>query len=312
MGSAVVRALAERGDRILNLDTRRKSPLPPALASLAGHPNYAQVEIDVRDRSLMRAVMHEFRPEAVIHLASISHGETEALFDVNIAGAFSVLEASRRHLDTRPDEERAKFRFVHAESMRPDRGDASSGASSIAAATMIATWSRSLGVPSIAAQVNDLYGPHQNAAALAPSIIAAAAANRPILLDAGGATSRDWLHVEDFAAGLIRCALAGAPGRAYAFTGGGERDDAGFASVLCTLVDRHLGRGPGEESEALIELTGEAADALEAPALDPRPAERGLKWRARSLHLGLRDTVEHVLTLADRPEGERALASAGD
>ena len=70
LGSAVVRALLERGDRVLNIDTHSRIAPVPSLGNVAGRSGYARLEADVSDRSLMRAVIAEFKPHCVIHLTA--------------------------------------------------------------------------------------------------------------------------------------------------------------------------------------------------------------------------------------------------
>src|SRR5262245_24588604 len=114
IGAAVVRAAVERGHRVLNIDRRRKSNPVPALSSIAGREGYARLEADIADRALMRALFGEFQPERVIHLAAATSDDPDALFDVDIAGAFSVMEASRRYSNRLEGAARNDFRLVHA------------------------------------------------------------------------------------------------------------------------------------------------------------------------------------------------------
>src|SRR5688572_15418542 len=91
IGSAVVRLAVERGDQVLNLDRRRKSTPAPALAPVAGKPGYARLEADIADRSLARAILREYKPDAIIHLAASEEADPNRLFDSEVGGAFSIL-----------------------------------------------------------------------------------------------------------------------------------------------------------------------------------------------------------------------------
>src|SRR5688572_5991514 len=120
VGSAVVRLAVERGDQVLNLDRRRKSTPVPALAGVAGKPGYARLEADIADRSMLHALVHEYKPDAIIHLAANPEGDTTSLFDSEIAGAFSVLEAARAYHAQLKGTGRDNFRLVHALSADTD------------------------------------------------------------------------------------------------------------------------------------------------------------------------------------------------
>lgn len=290
IGAAVVRAAAAHGHCVLNIDRRRKTLPAPALAAVAGHKGYARIEADVADRALMRALFGEFRPERVIHLAAARDGDSEALFDTDIAGAFSVLEASRRHLDRLDDAGRAAFRLVHAvrasAETESDRPPAPCEAASASAAALLDGFARAQGVPLVACSAHEVFGPWQADAALLPGLVAALAAGRPFALDAGGETVRDWLPVADFADGLLRAAEAGAPFSRYEFSVGAERRDLDIAEAVADFLDARAPRRAGPCS-GLIDLAGAGEEARPAPMLDALAAETDLLWRPAGFHAGL-------------------------
>ena len=94
VGSAVVRLAVERGDHVLNLDRRKKSVAIPSLGPVAQREGYARLEADVTDRAMIKAILREFSPDAVIHLAACGDDDPNALVDAEIGGAFAVIEAA--------------------------------------------------------------------------------------------------------------------------------------------------------------------------------------------------------------------------
>ena len=42
------------------------------MASVAGHPNYAFEQVDIRDKSGLDKVLEKHSPDAVMHLAAVS------------------------------------------------------------------------------------------------------------------------------------------------------------------------------------------------------------------------------------------------
>lgn len=291
IGSTVVRALVERGERVLSIDRRRKSVPIPAIASLVGREGYARLEADIADRAMMRAIFREFQPERVIHLAASQADDGDALFDAEIAGAFSILEASRRLLSKLDDPARDAFRIVHA--IRAEAADNDNlaapsprEATRAASTAMIDGWARSHVLPLVTCVADQVFGPWQQDDAILPSLMAALLAGRSHTLEAAGERSRDWLPVRDFAAGLICAAERGAPLSRYEFSVGAERRDLDIAEAACAMLEVRL-PAAGKPWTSLVALDGEPQDAPPAAMLDPSDAEADLQWRPQGFHAGL-------------------------
>lgn len=299
IGSAVVRLAAERGDQILNLDRRRKSSPLPALSAVVGKPGYARLEADISDRSLMRAFFREFKPEAVIHLASAGDEPDESrLFDSEVAGAFSVLEASRDHFKSLEGDARQRFRIVHAQRADTDGVIAPTPieAARATAATLFENWSQAHDLPLVTCVAGDVFGPWQSDASLLSRMIASLLRGQPFQLDMGGETVRDWLPVNDFATGLIRAAEIATPLSRFDFSAGAERRDIDLAEAVCALLDSRVPMPATRTWSDLIQVEGDGAIAFSGPMLDPGDAEEHLGWRARGFHAGLDRALNWALT----------------
>jgi dTDP-glucose 4,6-dehydratase len=298
IGAAVVRAAVERGHRVLNIDRLRKRQAVPALAAVNGREGYARIEADIADRALMSALFGEFQPERVIHLAAAPGDDSGALFDTDIAGAFSVMEASRKHLDRLDAAGRDAFRLVHAvrasAETESDHPPGPREAASAATAALLAGFSRSQGLPLIACSADEVFGPWQSDASFLSALLAAMSQGRPFALEAGGERMRDWLPVSDFARGLLRAAEAGAPFARYEFSAGAERRDLDIADSVATFLDARSPRRAGPWSE-LVALEGRPADARPAPMLDAGAAETDLNWQAAGFHSGLDRALNWML-----------------
>lgn len=99
IGSYVVRLLAEQGDRVVSFDTREPGPearwwLRPVADDVR------LVEGAMEDWSSVVALIQEARPEKVVHIAAVTnpvllHRRPSTVINVNLAGTFNLLEASR-------------------------------------------------------------------------------------------------------------------------------------------------------------------------------------------------------------------------
>ena len=95
VGSAVVRLAVERGDHVMNLDRRGRTAPTPALTPIAAREGYARLEADASDRAMMRAVIRQFAPDAVIHLAATPDAPGVELMYGAVGGRYAVLESRR-------------------------------------------------------------------------------------------------------------------------------------------------------------------------------------------------------------------------
>ena len=121
VGSAVVRLAVERGDHVLNLDRRKKSVAIPSLGAAVQREGYARLEADITDRAMIKAILREFSPDAVIHLAAC--GDDDPVLSEAAATAIELLHCASLVHDDLPC-------FDDATTRRPvqlSQNDASAG-----------------------------------------------------------------------------------------------------------------------------------------------------------------------------------------
>lgn len=287
IGAGVVRGALERGHNVLNIDRRRKSQPCAQLATIAGREGYVRLEADIADRTLMRAIFSEFAPERVIHLAAAAAEEADALFDAEIAGAHSVLEASRRHLARLSEERQNAFRIVHAVRAAPE-GETPRlrEAASATAASLFDQFARAQNLPTIACAADEVFGPWQSESGVLCGLLASLLSGRISRLDCGGEHARDWLLASDFCTGILIAAEKGSPYARYDFSAGAERRDLDIAAAAANFLDQRFALGSASWSD-LIELSGDPGQARPAPLLDTLPAELELSWAPSGFHAGL-------------------------
>jgi dTDP-glucose 4,6-dehydratase len=312
IGSAVVRLAVERGDHVLNLDRRRKSTPVPALAGVVGKPGYARLEADIADRSMLRALVQEYRPDAVIHLAANPEGDASSLFDSEIAGAFSVLEAARAWHAQLKGEARDRFRLVHAIAAETDAiytpAPTPLHAARATAAALADNWSRAHGLPLVGCVAAEVFGPWQPDDAFLSQLVCSLVNGRVFTVQNGGAAIRDWLPVRDFAAGILAAAGKAQPHSRIDFSAGAERRELDVAEAICILLDTRYPL-PGNASWAgYIQVSGDISTALTGPMLDEHEAERELGWRSQGFHAGLDRVLSWALSRY-APTRARAVAA---
>lgn len=300
IGSAVVRLAVERGDQVLNIDRRRKSTPVPALAGVAGKPGYARLEADIADRSTLRAFVHEYRPDAIIHLAANPEGDTSSLFDSEIAGAFSVLEAARSYHSQLKGAARDRFRLVHAIAAETDAINTPAPtplqAARATSAALADNWSRAHSLPLVGCVAAEIFGPWQPDNAFLSQLVCSLLNGRVFTLQHGGATIRDWLPVRDFASGILAAAEKAAPHSRIDFSAGAERRELDVAEAVCILLDNRAPLRGGVSWAGYIQVAGDISTALTGPMLDEKEAEIALGWRSQGFHAGLDRVLNWALT----------------
>lgn len=302
LGSAVVRALLERGDRVLNIDTHSRIAPVPSLGNVAGRSGYARLEADVSDRSLMRAVIAEFKPHCVIHLTAPGANDDALTPEADIEKALSVVEACKFHLSRVSENEQSAFRLVHALHARhAGHGEdppmlSPRDATSAAAGRLIETWSRACGVPTTACLADALFGPWQPEGALVTDLLVSLLEEGVFILEDGGGTLRDWITADDFASGLISAAIHSQPFARYSFSTGAERSDLDMALTLCGLLDsaRPLGTKGGWTDR--IQIIPNPDEPVPAPHLNSDRAIEELGWSPNGFHDGLSRIIPWLLT----------------
>ena len=314
IGSALVRQLAGKGLRVVNVDKLTYAGNLDTLREVANLPNYRFVEADIGDGARMLELMREEQVDAVMHLAAESHVDRSidapAVFvETNVVGTVSLLDAALAYWRDSPPEHRATFRFHHISTdevfgdlpfdgglFREDSPYAPSSpysASKAAADHFVRAWHATYGLPVVLSNCSNNYGPYHFPEKLIPLTILNAVEGKPLPVYGRGANVRDWLHVEDHARALETIVTKGRVGESYNVGARSERTNLEVVEAICGLVDERLGGGPRRK---LINFVEDRPGHDRRYAIDPSRIERELGWKPqRSFEEGLAATVDWFL-----------------
>jgi dTDP-glucose 4,6-dehydratase len=314
VGSALIRQLIDETEStVVNVDALTYAANPEALEDARESSRYAFEHMDIRDRSALDSLFRRFRPDAVVHIAAESHvdrsiRDATPFVETNVSGTCSLLEAARMYRSGLDPEAQAAFRFlqVSTDEVYGDLGPAdpafteatpyspnSPYAASKAGADHLArAWHRTYGLPVLVTHSCNNYGRWQYPEKLIPLTITNALAGKALPVYGRGDNVREWLHVDDHAAGLRLVLDSGAPGSTYNIGGEPGLTNLQVVRTICTLLDGLAPRAGGPYAD-LIEFVADRPGHDRRYAVDDSRIRHELGWQPRvSFESGLTATVK--------------------
>lgn len=231
LGSWLVKALLERGDRVVVL---RRDELRGSALELEGtEARCAVVHGDLLDAGLVDRALAEYEVDTVFHLAAqtivgTANRSPVGTFESNVRGTWLTLEACRvqgveRVVVAASDKAYGpsdRLPYTEAHPLEPRYPyDVSKACADLVARSYWHTF----GLPVAVTRFANIYGGGDlNPSRLVPEAVRAALAGRAPVIRSDGSPQRDFLYVEDAVAGYLAIAdaLPGAGGEA--FNGGGD------------------------------------------------------------------------------------------
>jgi len=316
IGSAVVRMLVGRGERVVNVDSLTYAGNLESLTSVAGAPNYTFERTDICDAAEIQRVFNTYRPTAVMHLAAESHVDRSidgpsVFVQTNIVGTSTMLQEARRYWSALPADEAASFRFLHVSTDEvfgslgdhgffveetPYDPNSPYAATKAAADHLVRAWSRTYGLPCLLTNCSNNFGPYQFPEKLMPLIILNGILGAPLPVYGQGLNVRDWLFVDDHANALITVIQQGEIGETYLVSGRSERRNIDVVRAICSLLDEMAPDAAIGRRETLIKFVADRPGHDLRYAIDSSKLERELGWRPReTFDSALRKTVRWYL-----------------
>lgn len=317
IGSAVVRRLIRTTDwHVVNVDKLTYAGNLDSLAEVLENPHHTFCRIDICDRVAVDGVLARHRPDAILHLAAESHVDRSIdgaapFIQTNIVGTWTLLEAALSYWRGLGEAARSRFRFQHISTDEvfgslgasglfsedtPYRPNSPYSASKAASDHLVRAWHHTYGLPTLATNCSNNYGPYHFPEKLVPLIIIRALRGEALPVYGKGENVRDWLHVDDHAEALLTVLERGTVGETYNVGGHGERRNIEVVRAICALLDEFEPDPSGRSRERLIAFVSDRPGHDLRYAIDPAKIEREIGWKPRhSFEAGLRDTVRWYL-----------------
>ncbi len=313
IGSHVVRRFVSNYPdyEILNLDVLTYAGNLANLTDVEDLPNYRFVKADITDAVAMNDLFEQENFDAVIHLAAESHvdrsiADPTAFVMTNVIGTVNLLNAARAHW--KGAYENKRFYHVSTDEVYGALGETGMftettaydphspySASKASSDHFVRAYHDTYGLDVVISNCSNNYGSHHFPEKLIPLAINNIKNNLPVPVYGKGENVRDWLWVEDHARAIDVIFHQAKTGETYNIGGHNEWKNIDLIHLLCDIMDRKLGRNPGDSAKLISFVTDRAGHDLRY-AIDSTKLQKQLNWvPSLQFEEGLEKTVEWYL-----------------
>lgn len=296
---------------ILNIDKLTYASDPGYLAEVEKSERYTFEKLDLVDRGAVRAVVREFRPQGIFHLAAESHVDNsiigpEPFIKSNVVGTFNILEECRQFWQ---EDEQAwvsnRFLHVSTDEVYGTLGDEGAfsettpyapnspySASKAGSDFIVRAYHHTYGMNVVTTNCSNNFGLHQHDEKLIPTVIRNALDRNDIPVYGKGENVRDWLYVKDHCTALDLVFRDGHSGETYNIGGDNEWKNIDLVKLICDILNEEVGNGPGGDFKNLITFVKDRPGHDYRYAIDATKIKEQLGWKpSGNFRENLRATV---------------------
>jgi dTDP-glucose 4,6-dehydratase len=314
IGSHVVRLFVTKYPeyQIFNLDKLTYAGNLANLTDIENQPNYTFVKGDLVDAPFVDALFAEHNFDGVVHLAAESHVDRSitdpmAFVLTNVVGTVNLLNAAKNtwkgnydgkrfyHVST--DEVYGELHnpedfFTETTAYDPRSPYSASKASSD---HFVRAYGNTYKMPVVITNCSNNYGPNHFPEKLIPLMIHNILNSKPLPVYGKGENVRDWLFVIDHARAIDTVYHKGVLGETYNIGGFNEWKNIDLVKLLCSVMDKKLGRAEGTSEQLITYVTDRAGHDLRY-AIDANKIMKELGWEpSLQFEEGLEKTVDWFL-----------------
>jgi len=310
---------------VVNLDALTYAGNLQNLASLQDDARHIFVRGDIGDGALLKGLLQEHKPRAVVNFAAESHVDRsidgpEDFILTNVVGSFRLLEAVRAYWGGLPETDMAAFRFLHVSTdevygtltaeeaafteKHKYEPNSPYSASKAASDHLVRAYHHTYGLPTLTTNCSNNYGPYHFPEKLIPLVICNALAGKSLPIYGDGQQIRDWLFVSDHCSAIRRVLEVGRLGETYNVGGNSEKANLDVVKTLCAMLDDLQPRADGKPYADQITFVKDRPGHDRRYAMDISKISADLGWSpVESFESGIRKTVAWYLNNQDWVEG---------
>jgi len=314
IGSHVVRRFVNRYPdvHIYNLDALTYAGNLENIKDIQDMPNYTFLKADITDADVINELFDKYKFDGVLHLAAESHVDRSikdplAFVKTNVIGTMNLLNAfkalwkdnfeGKRFYHISTDEVYgslgAEGLFTEETSYDPN---SPYSASKAASDHFVRAYGETYGMPYVLTNCSNNYGPYHFPEKLIPLFINNIINNKPLPVYGDGKYTRDWLFVEDHAVAIDLVFHEGKNHETYNIGGFNEWQNIDLVKLLCTIMDKKLGREEGTSEKLITYVTDRPGHDLRY-AIDATKINKELGWKPSvTFEQGLERTIDWFLS----------------
>jgi len=316
IGSALVRYLIGSTDvTVVNLDKLTYAGSRLSIGDADSDPRHHFHQADICDFNAVRALVQEYQPDYIMHLAAESHVDRSIdgpgeFIQTNLVGTYHMLQAALEYWQNLPEKRQAAFRFHHisTDEVYGSLGDTGLftettrykpnspySASKAGSDHLVRAWNKTFHLPVITSNCSNNYGPYQFPEKLVPLIVQKALAGESLPIYGKGDNVRDWLYVDDHVKALWKIVTEGDIGQSY-----NEKTNIEVVETMCGILDELRPREDGKRYADQITFVADRPGHDRRYAIDASKIDQLLGWTPdETFETGFRRTIEWYLDNAE-------------
>ena len=312
IGSHVIRLFVNKYPdyAIVNLDALTYAGNLENLRDIENAPNYSFVKGDITEETFINQLFADHSFDAVIHLAAESHVDRSILdplsfVKTNVIGTAVLLNAAKKSWDNM---ENKLFYHVSTDEVYGSLGESGFfteetsydprspySASKASSDHLVSAYFHTYGLPMIISNCSNNYGSHQFPEKLLPLMINNIVHSKPLPVYGKGENVRDWLWVNDHARAIDVIFHQGKLGETYNIGGFNEWKNIDIVHLLCSIMDKKLGRADGESAKLITYVKDRAGHDMRY-AIDATKLNKELGWEpSLQFEEGMDKTIDWYL-----------------
>tara|TARA_B100001093_G_scaffold498867_1_gene547487 strand:+ start:550 stop:1563 length:1014 start_codon:yes stop_codon:yes gene_type:complete len=266
--------LLSMNEKLINVDKLSYAAVQETAKII--NTNYEFVKLDINQTEKIKSLFWEHKPRAVIHFAAESHVDRSIdkpsnFVETNVAGTFSLLEASKDYFSQLDDRQKSLFKFINIStdevygslqkndlpfteqsSIDPSSPYSASKASSD---LISRSYYKTYGLPVIISRCSNNFGKYQHQEKFIPTIINSIASGKEIPIYGDGNQVRDWIYVADHVEALMTLLQQAKPGSIYNIGGDKELENINLARLICGIMAEREMKDPSYYDDLIVSVT---------------------------------------------------------